>query len=528
MSPRRNTRLNSPKSSPDTPHAGRDTTPQALPRNPQPGEGIDQPPSSPGRQTQAPEAQPPAVQIAEIASRAVTRDASVPVSLDDYYLSPELVTMLSEPDATSGIRTFRTRTYVELSEGGTVLLGRDSQQNYRARSSTELIASGPRLEQVEGSHLWRRLPHGEVTHGSDPDPVPALDRPTVEESPEAVAPKRPRTTASQSEAVTQGEPAFTKNWGFDPRFSTSEFITLGDVHYKVVSSTAAREYPITYVQSPTHPAYDFDLLEAILRHTPDEQPRSAVRIPPGNHWEIDPRLPFEKPLTAYVREVFPEVTTVTLENIARRQFELANDSSFADGAGLTALRQIFHSWKNATPSPHPQWTDPLLMLPILPTSSSSRGTARAIALPIPSATGTLERLDFDPLRFQQQWLYFLTTYSPVDFKRFMAGLLTRNGYTVMEPSSFSSFPALVFQRTGHDHVFYMSLHRTRIPKISLPSYTDPNTAGVLLENQVGEAAAKVVRDAQSANKIIWLKGGSEIRPGIADTVFIIRDDNARL
>ncbi len=435
--------------------------------------------------------------------------------------------MLSEPDTASGIRTFRTRTYVELSEGGTVLLGRDADQHYRARSSSELVASGPRLEQMEGSHLWRRIPHHDVTLSSDSNPASTPPKLTDDEWSEGGASKRPRPSTSQS-AETQSAPAFGKNWGLDPRFTLSQFVTLDNVHYKVVTSLNAREHPIIYIQSPAHPVYDFDLLEAILRHTPDEQPRSAIQVPPDNHWVIDTRLPFEKTLTAYVRDAFPEITTVTLENIARKQFELANNSEFAEAAGLTALRQIFHSWKNATPSPHPQWSDPLLMLTTLATSSSARGTARSIALPLPSTKGTLDRLDFDPLRFQQQWNYFLSTYTPVDLKRFMAGLLRRNGYTVMEPSSYSSFPALVFQRAGHDFVFFLSLHRTRIPKISLPGYTDPNVAGVLLENQVGEAAAKVVRDAHHANKVIWLKGGTEIRPGIADTVFIIRDDNSRL
>ncbi|WP_144238602.1 hypothetical protein [Pseudomonas brassicacearum] len=482
MSPRRNTRPNMPKSSPDTPHSSRDTPLETMLG--MRGDGTDQASVSPtGHPIEARESQRPTIRISEMASQTAISDAPLSVTLDNYYLSPELVPMLSEPDPTSGIRTFRTRTYVDLSEGGTVLLGRDSEQNYRARSGIELVASGPRLEQVEGSHLWRRIAHREV---------------------------------------------FNKNWGIDPRFTVSGFITLDNVHYKVVTRSDAREHPIAYIQPPTHPTYDFDLLEATLRHTPDEQPRGAVQIPPHNHWEIDARLPFEKPLTAYVRDCFPEVTTTTLENIARKQFELANDAPFADAAGLTALRQIFNSWKNATPTPHPHWSDPLLMLPTLATASSSRGAARSITLPIPSSTGTLERLDFDPLRFQRQWLFFQTTYTPVEFKRFMTALLTRNGYTVMEPSSYNSFPALVFQRAGHDYVFFISLHRTRIPKISLPTYLDPNTAGVLLENQIGEAAAKVVREAHAANKIIWLRGGTEIRPGIPDTVFIIRDDYSRL
>lgn len=529
MSPRKNTRPNIPTSSPDTPRTSRDTTPESLPASPMRGEGSD--PASvspPGRQTEVPGSQPTTVQVAEITQQASISDASAWVSLDNYYLSPELVPFLSEPDTTSGIRTFRTRTYVELAEGGTVLLGRDAEQNYRARSSTELIASGPRLEQVEGSLLWRQMPHSVVTDGNDSTLTITRYRVPEEDSSEAPAPKRQRTTASQSETAVEVTAVHMKNWGVEPNFTASEFITIDGVHYKVVTRSDAREFPIAYVRQPSHPVYDFDVLEATLRHTPDEQPRSAVRIPPDNHWEIDPRLPFEKPLSTYVRDAFPEVTTVTLENIARKQFELANSSTYADAAGLTALRQIFHSWKYGTPSPYPEWSDPLLMLPILPTSSGSTSASRSIDLPVASARGALDRLDFDPLWFPREWNFFLSTYSPMDLKRFMAGLLTRNGYTVMEPNTFNSFPALVFRRTGHDYLFFMSLHRTRIPRLSLPSHMNPNTTGINLETQVGEAAARAVRDAHKANKIVWLKGGSQIRPNFTDTVFIIRDDNARL
>lgn len=485
--------------------------------------------SSQGRHTEAPESQSITIQVSEITQQASASGVAAAASLDTYHLSPELVPLLSVPDATSGIRTFRTRTYVELEDGATVLLGRDAEQNYRARSSTELIASGPRLEQVQGSLLWRRVSQPVEPGNSDSPQTITLHSLSDDEPSGATAPKRQRTTSPPpGEAAVQSPAVFRRDWAFTPTLTRPQFITVNDVHYKVMSRMEEREFPISYIQPPTHPAYDFDLLEAILRHTPDEQPRAVIRVPPDDHWEIDARLPFEKPLTAYVRDVFPEVTTVTLENIARKQFELANSSNYADAAGLTALRQIFHSWKQATPSPHPQWSDPLLMLSILPTSSGVTSTSRAIELPFPSSAGPLERLDFDPMRFRRQWDFFLSTYSTVDFKRFMAGLLTRNGYTVMEPNNFNSFPALVFRRTGHDHLFFMSLHRTRIPKLSLPTHTNPNTTGMNLETQVGDAAAQAVKNAHAANKIIWLKGGSQILPGYADTVFIIRDDNARL
>ncbi len=450
------------------------------------------------------------------------------VPLEHYHLSSELVPMLSEPDATSGIRTFRTRTYVELLEGGTVLLGRDAEQHYRARLGTELNASGPRLEQVEGSLLWR-LAHRAETDATDSVLTITRRRLADDEPSDVVEPKRQHTSSPPSDATVESASAFGKDWGIEPERPVPDFITVDGVHYKVVTRADAREFPIAYIQRPSHSPYDFDVLEATLRHMPDEQPRSAIRVPPDNHWQIDGRLPFDKPLTGYVREAFPEVTTVTLENIARKQFTLANNASFADAAGLTALRQIFSSWKNGTPSPHPEWSDPLLMLPVLRAASGSvSSTSRSLDLPNPSSKMPLDRLDFDPQWFAQQWNFFVSTYSPMDLKRFMANLMTRNGYAVFEPNSFNSFPALVFRRTGHDYVFFMSLHRTRIPKISLPAHTNPNTTGISLETQVGEAAAKAVREAHQNNKIVWLKGGSQIRPNHPDTVFIVRDDDARL
>ena len=528
MSPRRNTRPTLPTSSPDTPRTRGDTSPETLPGSPTRGTGTDPAPvTPPGRQPDAVDPPSPTIQLAEITSQTPAHESTTAVPLDHYQLSPELVPMLSEPDTLSGIRTFRTRTYVDLAEGGTVLLGRDADQHYRARLGTELIASGPRLEQVEGSLLWR-LAHRAETDIPGSTLTITRRRPAEDEPSEVVAPKRQHTPSPPSEATSQNAPAFSKPWGIEPRLTVPDFITLGDAHYKVVTRVDAREYPIAYIQHPSHSPYDFDVLEATLRHTPDEQPRSVIRVPPDNHWQIDARLPFDKPLTAYVRQAFPEVTTVTLENIARKQFTLANDSPFADAAGLTALRQIFNSWKNSTPSPHPQWSDPLLMLPVLRAASGTSNTSRSLDLPNPTSRMSLDRLDFDPQRFPQQWDYFVTTYSPTDLKRFMANLLTRNGYAVFEPNALNSFPALVFRRPGHDYVFFMSLHRTRIPKISLPAHTHPSTTGVDLETQVGEHAAKAVRDAHRNNKVIWLKGGSQIRPNYADTVFIVRDDDARL
>ncbi|MDO7897611.1 hypothetical protein [Pseudomonas citrulli] len=520
MSPRKNTRLGTSSSSSDTSPLSRDTTPETPPglpfRNtaPLPGDAT-----SSANPTMPAERPPVIVQVREIASQASPGGPAAQRSLDNYHLLPELLFKLSEPDATSGIRTFKGRRYVDLQEGGTVLLGQDAELHFRARSSTELNASGPRLEQVEGSLLWRRVPDDAMAPGDASQPSTSRRRPLDDEPSQAVAPKRANTAI---------EP-FKPHWELLPGpLAGSAFITVEGIPYKVLTRSDARDYPITYIQAPDHPRYEFETLEIVLKSTPDEQPRAAMRVPPDNRWEIDPRLPFDKPLTDYVKEAFPELFARTAENVARKQFELANGASVADAAGLTALRQIYHGWQTGAPSVHPQWSDPLLMLTVTPTLPPTTGNARSIHLPSTVSMRSLDRLDFDPQRFQQQWDYVASTYSPTDIKRFMADVLTRNGYTVFEPSTLTSFAALVFSRRGHDYLFFMSLHRTRGQKIHLPPHTDPNTTSVSLDLQVGETAASAVRRAHDRGEIIWLKGGCQIQAGYPDTVFIIRDDNARL
>jgi hypothetical protein len=61
------------------------------------------------------------------------------------------------PDAnSSGFRVVNGRTYVDLSIGGTVLVGTDPDTGlYRARLSSELLPSGPVLERDGNSGFWR-------------------------------------------------------------------------------------------------------------------------------------------------------------------------------------------------------------------------------------------------------------------------------------------------------------------------------------------------------------------------------------
>ncbi len=513
MSPKRPTR---PKTdTPDTTPVVRDTTPDTpTPPRLMPDTLIDPTLTHPAWQLPAPPVtRRQMIEIYDLPAETHVRDSTVQRPIGSYFLAPGLVNRLPPPDLLNGIRSAGRHAYVDLVEGGTVQIGPDAQNGMRARLSNELLASGPLLERVEGTLVWRP-----VLTGNAPDAGTSqlfISRHRVpDDEPSAVPSKRPRL-----------EETPWNGWSIDPQHATPGDIRVDGIQYKVIPRGNAND-PIVYIKNPNHLIYDFDLLDRTLRLDPQQQPRGAIQVPPAQHWQIDPTLPFERPLTNYVSQYFPELSATSLENIAFHQFVLANGANIATGSGLTLLRQTFNDWKTGNSHPRPQLADPLLMLPILPTSGG--GAIRVIELPTPTPGGPLQRLDFDPALFRQEWLYSTNTQSAVDLKRFMATLLTRNGYAVFDPSPSNSFPALVFKRTGHDYVFFISLHRIRGRKINQTLNVDQHSASLRLHIQVGAAAAAAVIAAHATHKVVWLRGGPQTLANADDTVFIVRDGHARL
>jgi hypothetical protein len=379
------------------------------------------------------------------------------------------------------------------------MLGIDAQGHFRASQMSELLPSGPRIERIGRTSKWRQI-QPESTGSGDSQLIISL---------------RPHAS---SEAWA--------DWGIDVQHASPHDINIEGVHYKTLPRGDAPTHPIVYIKNPAHLVYDFDLLHSTLRQTPEQQPRGAIQVPPTHHWQVDPKLPFDLPLTDYVATYFPELSEISLLNVARKQFVLANGSDTATNAGLTTLRQVFNDWKTAGITPRPELADPLLMLPVSPMTTRTAGS-RTVELPLFSDQTPLQRLTFDPRKFRTEWQYFTTAQSAVDIKRFMFNLLTRNGYRVFKPTGAQSYPALVFQRTGHDFVFYMTLHRVHGQKIHLLSTSDQGFAPHRAVELIGRPAMRAVQDAETANKLIWLKGGSQFSADRPDSVFILRTDDPR-
>ncbi|UQS15145.1 hypothetical protein [Pseudomonas sp. HS6] len=455
-----------------------------------------------------------------------------------YFLAPRLVDRLPQPDLLTGFRTAGPHTYVDLIDGGTVLLGTDLQSNIRARMSNELWASGPRLEQVAGTVQWRPLA-SDSPLGTDASQLFVTRVPAPGDNANVIPPKRPRIAGDEQQpgetsgvnraiADTELDALIDpwKTWGIIGQQDSPDDININGSRYRTLPRGPAPNDPIVYIKHPYHLIYDYATLDRTLRTDFLQQPRGAIRIPPAHQWEIDPTLPFQRPMKDTVASYFPELSDITLHNVAKRQFILANGSELATGTGLTLLRQAFNDWKTGTINPRSELVDPLLMLESLPRSITEGN--QKIELPVANVRNGLRRLDFDPVRFRQEWSYFMPSQSAGDIKRFAAGLLTRNGYSVFEPSAAQSFAAVVFKRTGHDLVFFLSLHRVKGRQIHQPLNQDPNTSNIRLIDQVGPDAAQAVEAAHAVNKVVWLRGGVQTFAPHPDTFFIIRDDYARL
>ncbi|WP_367256398.1 hypothetical protein [Pseudomonas sp. stari2] len=546
MSPKKPIRpKTSPASDQSTPTL-RDTTPEISVRQPLHVEyqQLDQAATSHNGQSDPSPFTPPPLQIADLPAETHIARIENERPVADYFLAPRIVDRLPQPDLLTGFRKAGPHTYVDLTDGRTVLLGTDLQSRLRARLATELWASGPRLEQVPGTLQWRavapersldtdasRLSVTRIALSDDRTHVTPSKRPRMtndgQPSGESIGPDRTITDIG-AQQITAFDTLIDpwKTWGITVHHVSPDDINIKGVNYKALPRGTEPNHPIVYVKHPNHMIYDYASLDRTLRVDFLQQPRGAIRVPPELQWEIDPTLPFQRPMRDTVATYFPELADVTLHNVAKRQFMLANGSELATGTGLTLLRQAFNDWKTGTVNPRPELIDPLLMLESLPRAGSSIN--RKVELPVAGVKNGLRRLDFDPARFRQEWSYFMPSQSAVDIKRFAAGLLTRNGYSVFEPSSAQSFAAVVFKRTGHDFVFFLSLHRIKGRQIHQPLKQDPKVSNIRLIDQVGLDAAQTVEAAHAVNKVIWLRGGVQALATYPDTFFIIRDDYPRL
>jgi len=456
----------------------------------------------------------PQVEVADLPPVEQPGTSVTGAASDISFLSAFLVRDLPAPLA-DGLRYGKRQTiYAEIENEGITLVRRGDDGQYRATSLNELNASGPVLERVGATDFWRRK-------GADEQPGPS-HRPRPDD--DAGQPSGEAALANDLLADNlfplDLSPALWRNWGTSTKPLTGESVEIKGLHYRVVPNGSPQTYRIAYLEHPRFSPSRYEAFEQMLLIEPALQPRWAVKR--NDQWVVlEHRLPFEKPLRAYVADTFRDLTQTSLTTVARNIFNRANHSEVIDSRGLAVLKQTFRHWADARSARTTQQelADPLLMLLIVPRAINNTWMAVTPAEP----SGALRRLDFDPQRFQGLWNHYAGDPSNFNLKQLVGTVLVRNGYDVFPLANEHQGPTLVFTRANHDYVFFLKLGRVNGENIRQIVHPGAELADPHLAARIGEAAQTRLRAAYDQDKVVWLLGGTQKTASGIESVFIIRE-----
>ncbi|MFJ2466651.1 hypothetical protein [Pseudomonas sp. NPDC087615] len=443
------------------------------------------------------------------------------------YLSPDNAAKLSKAELSAqGIRYNKLKqTYVDTVEG-TVMVRQNADGDYQQAFAATSDSPAIFFEQIPGTKLWRRKAQSTTTDESgapdNPRPVAERDEPTPGPSKRARLnePEDSIPPTNDNNASSVQTPYFWLPWGNLYPPSSVDSIQLGWLHYPIVPiGSAPNSLPKVYfLQHPEFAPAHFDAFEHMLQTNPERQPVATFRIgtEPG---EIRPgKRFFEKPLSQSVADTFPDFSDFTSRAVARKLFELSDNSPAITGTGLINIQAVLHQW-NQKPFPAaPAYADPMNMLPVV--TSVDIGNKRILPLR-PQGDGDLQRLTFDPTHFPVEWHHYLTYPSDLNLRRLVGALLVRSGYDIFPLTYEHRSPTLVFRRTNHQEVFYLKLGTVGDPGLSHPpgnELSDPN-----LPQRIGSAALLALQSAEAQNKVVWLVGGVAKVASNPVAVVIIRE-----
>lgn len=442
------------------------------------------------------------------------------------YLNPDQVALLTKAESSEdGIRFDKNKqTYVDLEEG-TVRVGKNRDGLYQETSARLLSPSGAVVEPIPGTKRWRRKPLDAPAEQYPPALPGAADEPTPHSS------KRQRLETLDSphpgsEAAVPAPdqtPYFWLPWGHLTPPASAESVQLGWLHYVTVpTGTASDRLPRVYfLQHPEFAPAHFDAFEQMLQEAPHLQPVATFRIGDGGSEAHQGRRLFEKPLSQSVAETFVDFSASTSRAVARRIFELSDDSPVITTTGLINIQAALHQWKQKPFFTTPAFADPMNMLPVAPLVEVSG--VKYIKL-VAQTEGELQRLTFDPQRFPFEWGHYKTAPTHFNLRRLVGALLIRSGYRVFPLAHEHSRPMLVFSREGHDKVFFLKLgvlgHVDAIKQHMQPGseLTDPG-----LSSRIGSEAHLALTNAQAQDNVVWLIGGVLQTERGVDSVFILRE-----
>lgn len=442
------------------------------------------------------------------------------------YLAPDDAKTLTRAElSTGGIRYNKFKhTFVDTAEG-TVMVRKNQQGEYQLTSATSRDLPPVFFEQIPGTVRWRlKSPNSPTIE----NPAASRSRPIAEADELNPGPSKrarvdgpedpvPPTTLNTSAPADQ-TPFFWLPWGHLNKPPVVASVQLGWFHYPIVPIGSNRNPKVYFVQHPDFAPAGFEAFEHMLRTAPSMQPVATFRI--GNDpGEINPgKRFFDEPISQSVARAFPDFSDATAHAVARRVFELADNSPLITGTGLVNIQAVLHQWKQRPFPSAPAYADPLNMLKVAP--SIDLDGKKLIRMPS-QVDGELQRLTFDPKHFSTEWNHYKTYPTDLNLRRLLGALLVRSGYEVFPLTYEHRMPTLVFRRETHDQIYFMKLGA--VEHVGLSHKPGNELAEPNLPARIGNEAFLALTTASAENKVVWLIGGVLKVDSNPDSVFIIRE-----
>ncbi|KII38449.1 hypothetical protein RY26_01530 [Pseudomonas fluorescens] len=439
------------------------------------------------------------------------------------YLAPEDAQTLTKAElATDGIRYNKLKhSHVDTAEG-TVMVRKNKRGEYQLTSTRDRNVPEVFFQQIPGTVLWRRTSPDSPPHENPPagrsrpiadadESQPGPSKRARIDDPQDPVPPPPLEPIARAE---QTQPLWL-HWGHRTKPELGESVQLGWFHYPIVPIGSYPNPRLYFVQHPEFAPAGFDAFEHMLRTAPSLQPVATFRIGsepgPGKHF-------FDEPITQSVANAFPDFSDATARTVARKLFELADNSPVITGTGLINIQAVLHQWKSRPFPISPAHADPFNMLSVAPAIDFNG--RKLIRMPS-QVDGDLQRLTFDPRRFPIEWNHYKSDPTDMNLRRLLGALLVRSGYDVFPLTYEHRMPTLVFRREHHDRIYFMKLGA--VEHIGLSHTPGNELAEPTLPARIGKEAFAALTTATIENKVTWLIGGVLTVDSIPESVFMIRE-----
>lgn len=424
------------------------------------------------------------------------------------------------------------KAYVEM-HGGMVMVGK-TLDGWRQTHAGESTPTGQRVEQIPGTKLWRELDVPRQGLHAVPDPVSAETsdatsgpsrRPGLDEHTHVAT----GTSALVEQLFSQQNVALDlsagqwKNWGKATKPDSGESIEIDGQHYRIVAQGLRAETGLVYLQHPGFSPDSYDAFENMLRHEPSRQPKWALKL--KGQWKVmDNHRPFEMSATQYVSTAYNYLSEQSVSNLARAVFERVSLPQGVNAHGLSVMALTFRHWIDRVNNEAPMHSlsDPLVMLPKLPAPTGSLASGGLLTLPAHNSAG-LQRLDFDPKRFPQEWALYASAPTAGSLRALLMSLLQHNGYSINPTTRRLSEGAVIFHRPGVAAVFVLKLPPvagSQVPRTTPAGHelTDP-----AFQSRLSPAERQRLDSHLTHTEVIHLVGGIQQISPDNPSIFIVRE-----